>query len=117
MARTPGCSDTPRNEPLPFESDGRLIFQKLAKAHAGLSAHRLTRRRSHAHPGRLIQILGNGNCDAQFNSQWNGETTWAAAPSVRVSSVVWCSGKAIAPPPCLTAACPRAGHFGGLLKQ
>ena len=28
MVRTPGCSDTPRNEPLPFESDGRLIFQK-----------------------------------------------------------------------------------------
>ena len=31
MARTPGRSDTPRNEPLPFKSDVGTTYLKLAK--------------------------------------------------------------------------------------
>jgi len=71
MARTPGCADTPCNEPLPSESHGQLIWQKMAtcKAYGGLSAHRLARRRAHAHSGWLIPISGKGSSGTQFNSQ------------------------------------------------
>ena len=62
----------------------------LAKTRGGLSAHRLARRQFHAHSGWLIQISGNGDSGTQFNSQWNGKTTSAAAQSVRGCSA-WSS--------------------------